>query len=253
MKFFLHGKHLEVISDKLRTGGFEVVADPEAADLVLCYGGDGAMLGASALYPDKIKFPVRDAETAPLCCQHSLETQLQMLREGRLTLTKLPRLCGEARGKRIYGINDIFIHNRISVSAMRYDVRIDGELYGEEIVGDGVGVSTVHGSTAYYRSITHSIFRTGIGLAFSNSTELVNHLVLPEESRISITVLRGPCEMVADNSRESISMEEGDEAVIMMSGEYVPVLGLDVFMCPVCRKMRHELRNTLSCKCKGHA
>ena len=252
MKIFLHGKHLDVIAETLQSQGFCVVVDPAAADLILCYGGDGAMLGAAALYPDKIKFPVRDAETAPLCAQHSLETQLQLLQDGKLSLTKLPRLCGEAKGKRLYGVNDIFIHNRINVSAMRYNVRIDGEVYGEEIVGDGVGVSTVHGSTAYYRSITHSIFRTGIGLAFSNSTELVNHLVLPENSRIHITILRGPSEMVADNSLETVQLDEGDEVTIQMSGECTPVLGLDIFMCPVCRKMRHDLRNTLSCKNKGN-
>lgn len=244
MKFFLHGKHLEVISEKVRAYGFSVVENPEEADLILCYGGDGAMLGAAALYPHKIKFPLRDAETAPLCDEHSVDIQLQMFKEDKLHITELPRLCGEACGKRLFGINDIFIHNRIHVSAMRYDVRIDGELYGREIVGDGVGVSTVHGSTAYYRSITHSIFRTGIGLAFSNSTELVNHLVLPEKSRIDITVLRGPCEMVADNYPESISLQEGDNATIMLSGETTPVLGLDAFMCPLCRKMRHELRKT---------
>ena len=244
MNIFLHGKHLNVISEKLRLYGLAVVSDPEMADLILCYGGDGAMLGAAALYPDKLKFPIRDAETAPLCDAHTLDLQLQMLKEDRLPVTKLPRLCGEAAGRRLYGINDIFIHNRIHVSAMRYDVRIDGELYGQEIVGDGVGVSTVHGSTAYYRSITHSIFRTGIGLAFSNSTELVNHLVLPENSRIDITILRGPCEMVADNSSETIPLQEGDEAQIMMSDETTPVLALEAFMCPVCRKMRHELRKT---------
>ena len=253
MNIFLHGKHLDVISEKLRLHGLAVVSDPEMADLILCYGGDGAMLGAAALYPDKLKFPIRDAETAPLCDAHTLDLQLQMLKEDRLPVTKLPRLCGEAAGRRLYGINDIFIHNRIHVSAMRYDVRIDGELYGQEIVGDGVGVSTVHGSTAYYRSITHSIFRTGIGLAFSNSTELVNHLVLPENTRINIRILRGPCEMVADNSRETVSLDEGDEVSIQMSGEYVPLLGLDIFMCPVCRKMRHELRHSFSCKNKGNA
>ena len=105
---------------------------------------------------------------------------------------------------------------------------------------------------SYYRSITHSIFRTGIGLAFSNSTELVNHLVLPENSRIHITILRGPSEMVADNSLETVQLDEGDEVTIQMSGECTPVLGLDIFMCPVCRKMRHDLRNTLSCKNKGN-
>ena len=112
MNIFLHGKHLGVISEKLRLHGLAVVSDPEMADLILCYGGDGAMLGAAALYPDKLKFPIRDAETAPLCDAHTLDLQLQMLKEDRLPVTKLPRLCGEAAGRRLYGINDIFIHTR---------------------------------------------------------------------------------------------------------------------------------------------
>ena len=239
MKIFLHGKHLDVISEKLQAQGFCVTADPAAADLVLCYGGDGAMLGAAALYPDKIKFPVRDAETAPLCCQHSLENQLQLLRDDKLTLTRLPRLCGEAKGKRLYGINDIFIHNRINVSAMRYDVRIDGELYGEEIVGDGVGVSTVHGSTAYYRSITQSIFRVGLGLAFSNSTEEINHLVISEESTVAIRVFRGPALVIADNSPEMVEVPEHGEVIIRKAPEQAVIYGLKGFMCPECRVLRH--------------
>ncbi len=249
MNVFLFGQHLEHLRSAVIAAGLTPVEQPENADLILTHGGDGAMLDAAAKFPGKLKFPIRDVETAPLCCRHSLETQLRMLQNGELARTFLPRLCGKANGKTLYGINDIFIHNRIHVSAMRYDVRIDGELYGQEIVGDGVGVSTVHGSTAYYRSITNSIFRTGIGLAFSNSTELVNHLVLPESSRIQVTVLRGPCEMVSDNSPETIAMTEGDVAEIMLDDSTTPMLGLDIFMCPVCRKMRHDLRRTRVCGC----
>ena len=102
----------------------------------------------------------------------------------------------------------------------------------------------MHGSTAYYRSITHSIFRTGIGLAFNNSTELVNHLVLPEKSLITVEILRGPGELVADNIPESIPLNEGDSASIFLSAETTPVLGLDCFMCPECRFIRHRLRNS---------
>ena len=51
-----------------------------------------------------------------------------------------------------------------------------------------------------YQSITHSIFRVGIGLAFSNSTEEVSHLVLSESSVIEIEVVRGPGILIADNS-----------------------------------------------------
>ena len=126
---------------------------------------------------------------------------------------------------------------------MRYKVWINGESYGREIVGDGVGMSTVHGSTAYYRSITHSVFRIGVGLAFSNSTEVVNHLVLPEDSVVRILILRGPCEMVADNSPDRIELNAGDEGFICLSAKTSPMLGMDMFMCPDCQNLRHSLRH----------
>ena len=245
MKLYLAGFHNDSIRPYLLDAGFDIAASPARADLIFVYGGDGAMLGAASDFPDRLIFAMRDADTAPLCPRHTIRKQLQMLRRGGLVRSELPRLCGSANGKQLFGVNDIFIHNKINVSAMRYDVLIDSELYGREIVGDGVGVSTVHGSTAYYRSITHSIFRTGIGLAFSNSTEIVNHLVLPESARIAIRILRGPCEMVADNQREAIPLSEGDEAVISLSEKKTPVLGLDVFMCPECRMRRHDLRRTV--------
>ena len=251
MKLYLTGTHICGLRSRLEKAGFVLVDSVEAADLIFVCGGDGAMLTAAADYPDRLIFAMRDEETAPLCPRHSVESQLAMLLSGTAKRTELPRLAGEANGKILYGINDIFIHNKINVAAMRYDVMIDSELYGREIVGDGVGVSTVHGSTAYYRSITHSVFRTGIGLAFSNSTELVNHLVLPECSRIRIRILRGPCEMVADNSRKTIPLAEGDEARIHLSGETTSILGLDVFMCPECRMMRHDLRRTVIRKKSG--
>ncbi len=245
MKLFISGSHARSVMQTVLAHGFELCQTPDSADLILVAGGDGAMLSAVNLYPEKLKFAVRDSETAPLCGCHSLDHQLELLKQGSLRRSELPRLQGTANGRILFGVNDIFIHNKVNVSAMRYDVLIDSELYGSEIVGDGVGVATVHGSTAYYRSITHSLFRTGIGLAFSNSTEVVNHLVLPENSRIKIRILRGPCEMVADNLTEVIPMEEGDEGEIFLSGTTTPFLGLDIFMCPECRRMRHDLRKTV--------
>lgn len=244
MKVFLLGRNFDSITSLLQKQGITVCSSPAEADLLITHGGDGAMLCAEYKFPGKLKFPVRDAETAPLCPKHSIEKQIRLLANGELKKTILPKLEGSANGKSMKAINDIFIHNMHNVSALRYKVWIDGELYGREIVGDAVGVSTVHGSTAYYRSITHSIFRIGIGLAFSNSTELVNHLVLPETAKIKVEILRGPAELVADNIEENIPMKEGDTAEISLSRETTPVLGLEIFMCPECRYIRHRLRNS---------
>ena len=152
------------------------------------------------------------------------------------------KLVGMTGNVKRYAINDIFIHNMNNVSALRYQVKIDDDIYAREVVGDGVGVSTVHGSTAYYRSITHGSFRVGIGIAFSNSTELLNHLVLKEESIIKVRILRGPSELVFDNSPESVKLSEGDIVTIRKSEKTAQMLGLEVFMCPECRRIRREQR-----------
>ena len=142
-------------------------------------------------------------------------------------------------GKILTALNDVFLHNADFASALRYRVKIDGELYANEVAGDGVCLATPHGSSAYYRSITHSLFRTGIGLAFSNSTEEVDHLVLDENSSVEVTITRGPGILLADNSPERITVNEGDTVVFSKSEEYAQVFDLAGFMCPKCRLLRH--------------
>ena len=243
-KIALYGKKSELLEKLLKDRGFTLIRpedDPDA--LILCYGGDGAMLGAELRYPDRLKMPVRDYETAPHCPKHPLESQLDAMMNGQLRTTSLMKLQGTIGSATRFAVNDIFIHNTNNVSALRYQVKIDDDLYAREVVGDGVGVSTVHGSTAYYRSITHGSFRVGIGIAFSNSTELLNHLVLQEDSVIKVRILRGPSELVFDNSPEVIPLKEGDIVTIRKSDHVARMLGLEVFMCPECRRIRREQRS----------
>lgn len=244
MKYYLYGRNHDLLRSQLNARGMTETVSPDEADVIITHGGDGAMLGAEREFPGKLKFPIRDAQTAPHCPQHGLNSQLDLFCAGKLKTSFLPKLVGQVKNNRLFALNDIFIHNHKFVSALRYRVWIDDELYAKEIVGDGLGVSSVHGSTAYYRSITHSVFRTGIGLAFSNSTELVNHLVLPETSLVKVLVLRGPAELVADNDNAMIPMNAGDEALIRLSDQQTQFLGLDIFMCPVCRAIRHTTRNS---------
>ena len=182
------------------------------------------------------------AAQLPTLTLHSVGNQIDAMLAGKLKVTKMMKLVGMTGNVKRYAINDIFIHNMNNVSALRYQVKIDDDIYAREVVGDGVGVSTVHGSTAYYRSITHGSFRVGIGIAFSNSTELLNHLVLKEESIIKVRILRGPSELVFDNSPESVKLSEGDIVTIRKSEKTAQMLGLEVFMCPECRRIRREQR-----------
>ncbi len=233
----LMGKNLDDVRPKLLARGFELVESD--FELVVAHGGDGTLLWAERDYPGIPKLPLRDARTAPLCKLHQYDAVLDDFAADRLPLSALPKLEGKYGTRKLIALNDIFVHNRDRMSALRYQVRIDGELYATEIVGDSVGVSTVHGSTAYYRSITHSIFRVGIGLAFSNSTEEVNHLVLNENACVSVKIIRGPAQLVGDNSPQLIEVPENGEVLIRKSSGHALIYGLAGFMCPKCRMLRH--------------
>jgi len=237
MRIKLVGKNLPDIIPLLQQRGFEL-ADHDF-ELVISHGGDGALLGAERDFPGIPKFPIRDWRTAPLCSCHSYEQQLDDFLAGKLKRAAMTKLNGSCPNGQIRGLNDIFIHNADRGSAVRYRVWINDELYVAEVVGDGVGVATVHGSTAYYRSITHSIFRVGIGLAFNNSTEPTNHLVLPEDSVIRIEITRGPAVLIADNSQDQLPLNQGDQIIIRRAPEPAIVYGLSNFMCPKCRLLRH--------------
>jgi NAD+ kinase len=118
------------------------------------------------------------------------------------------------------------VHNSVPTSGVRYRVWIDGKEFGAEIVGDGVVVATPFGSTGYYRSITRGIFRVGLGVAFNNTTEQVDHMVLAEEAEIRVLVTRGPAVAAADNCLKTIPLEDGDEVLIRRHEGQAVVLGL---------------------------
>lgn len=243
MRVLVTGRNVDDINMILsKYDEVEIVED--SPDLIVTYGGDGALLGAERAFPEVPKLPLRDSHTASLCQEHkSFENLFKAFLSGELMETHLMKLGGSCGGKTLKGINDVFIHNVDRVGALRYRVLIDGTPYGHEIIGDGVGVSTVHGSTAYYRSITNSIFKVGIGLAFSNSTEVTNHLVLPEDSVLEVRLTRGPGILVADNTPDGIPLAEGEAVRITKIEETALIHGLSAFMCPKCRKLRHPGAN----------
>lgn len=239
MKIKLFGKNLADIRPLLAERNILEISDAAAADAVIAYGGDGAFLGAVRDCPQLPVIAIRDAATAPTCELHEAGRVLDALVSSTLSSRKLPRLCATAPGGRIYGINDLFLHNSNRRSSVRYQVRIDGEIYADEVRGDGVCFASVHGSSAYYRSITRGMFRTGLGLAFSNSIVDVDHLVLEESSVVELTVIRGPGVVIADNAPGELIVNAGETVEFRQSDETVTILGLDGFMCSKCRKLRH--------------
>ena len=239
MKIKLLGKNLDDIRPLLVSYGLEEV--DSNADAVITYGGDGALLGAARDFSSLPILAIRDAATAPTCSLHDASLVLKRFINGDLKQTVLPKLCAETVHGKLYGINDLFLHNINRTSSLRFQVKIDGEIYFPEVRGDGVCLSTVHGSSAYYRSITGGMFRVGMGLAFSHANADIDHLILDTSSVVELTIIRGPGMVIADNDPEHLQLENGESVIFRKSEESVAIYGLEGFMCGACRKIRHGM------------
>ena len=209
--------------DIVTKAGFTIVdKNPE---MVICYGGDGTILRSEHEFPGVPKVALRDSRVCKLCSPFANEEVLKRVYKGEYKKEEVWKLEVHAKGKVLYGLNDIVIHNKDPRHAMRYTLTIDGARVGsEEIIGDGVVLATPFGSTGYYRSIADSFFEVGIGLAFNNSTEQADHMVLREDRDIAIHIVRGPVMVYADNQTEYIEMAEGDEARIVKSKKFATIV-----------------------------
>ena len=67
----------------------------------------------------------------------------------------------------------------------------------------------------------------------------ISHLVLPETAVVDLEILRGPGLLIADNSPVT-EIPEGEKVRLMLAEEKALVWGLDEFMCPECRRLRHR-------------
>lgn len=224
MRVALVGQDLAEVEELLSARGLE--RDDISPEVVISVGGDGTLLWAERDYPGVPKLPMRASETSRKTHNHGFEELLDKLAADTLVEIPQMKLVAESGGRKLYALNDIIFHNAAVTSAVRYRVEINGRLYSDEIIGDGLIVATPFGSTAYYRSITHSLFEVGIGLAFNNTIEPVDHLVLRDCAEIQVTVLRGPALVAADNDPETISLSEGESFTVRKAREPARILSL---------------------------
>lgn len=202
--------------------GFEIVqSDPDA---IVAFGGDGTLMRAENMFPGIPKLMLRDSSICKLCSPLENDAILDRLAKGEYGIEKVWKLEALADGKRLVALNDIVLHNQDPRHAIRYTLRVRGRQIGGEIVGDGVVIATPLGSRAYYRSITDSFFEVGIGIAFNNSTEQSDHVVVREDSVIAIRVARGPAFVYVDNNPENIELSEGGEVTVQKSSDCATII-----------------------------
>lgn len=187
------------------------IYDEKKPDFVISFGGDGTLLRSETAYPSVPKLFIKNTKIGKLAQKKENSEVLEKFFKGQFHLKKIKKVEAIINGgEPVIGAVEICVHNADPRSAVRYTVRIDSEEMHHELIGDGVIVCNSLGSTGYYKSITDSYFELGIGLAFNNSTEQADHVVLHNKRHIFITITRGPGCVFADNQELMVSLKEGD-------------------------------------------
>jgi len=222
MRLLIYGENTSEIKELSKKAGFEIVNDDP--DTVAVCGGDGTFMKSEKDFPGIPKFILQKSKTSKKGHDISPEEILEKISHGRYRVDEEIKLEAEANNKKIIGLNEIIVHNTDPRVAIRYEVFINDIKIGNEIIGDGVVIATPFGSTGYYRSITDSFFQVGIGLAYNNSTEQSDHMVLKDNSEIKVKITRGKAVAYADNSDEEIILNDHSEVFIKKSEETAKII-----------------------------
>jgi NAD+ kinase len=206
------------IKDALAAEGFKIVKDNP--DFIVCYGGDGTVLFSEREFPEVPKLIIK---TSQACREYDytldeLKDVLSKIRGGKYCLHEKMKLETEAKGRKLVGLNEIQIHTKLPTQAVRFSLSVDGKEY-KDLIGDGVIVATAFGSTGYYKATGGKRFGEGIGISFNNlHNSNMESFVVPEDSIMKLTVIRGPAWLLADNNENLIELLAKDAVNIRKSG-----------------------------------
>ena len=221
MRTLLYGAGADALRDEVAKHPSLALVD-EDPEVVVCYGGDGTLLSAEHTWPGVPKAPIRNSRRGKRCMAHPPALVIARLADGALTRTAYMKLeCTVRHANQpepafcLTAMNELNVHMGRINSAVRFRIWLNDEPYGRghEILGDGFVVSTPFGSTAYFSHITRGVFHAGIGIAFQNTTEHTNHLVVPEDTAIRVAITRGPATLAHDNSSDYFAIQEGHELI----------------------------------------
>ncbi len=225
MKVTVFGANKADIEPLVVSMGFDIVdSNP---DFVITYGGDGTLVRSEEAFPGIPKIALRDSAVCKKCSRVSNEEVLTAIKNNAYKTEQLMKMSATAQGKTIIGMNDIIVHNADPRRGIRYTLAVNDTVINQQIIGDGVVIATPFGSTGYYRSITDSYFEIGIGIAFNNSTEQADHIVIKEDSTVQFILTRGPAIVYADNKDENIELVEGDVVEIRKAGTTATIVTLN--------------------------
>jgi len=210
----------DVVTSIISGAGCLVV--DEKPDFVVCYGGDGTVLYSERVYPAVPKICIKKEERCKTCnyTLDELPDIIEKIKRNQYFLHEEMKLVVKFGAITRHALNEVQLHNKNPARAIRFSVKVEGEdgINYEEVVGDGVVVSTPFGSSAYYYSVGGSPFDEGIGLAFNNPHNVrIKPKVLSDEAQIWVKIIREEGYIIVDNDEDFIDVKENDTFIVKKS------------------------------------
>ena len=220
----------------------------------IAVGGDGTLLQAVRDNPDKVIIPVRDYGN---CSRHQLEDIVDDLVNSpkkakalpsSLKVEVMPRIrymyrdpVSNSPKDSAPALAEIAFKSVDITAAVRFDVYVNGHLYLENVIADGLVAATPLGSHGYFKSIARTMFYEGIGIAFIAPTYGICNLVLKSTDNVIVNFKRDvELNMSSDKTVEKAFFKAGQCLTISNACDNVSIAGYSTFMCTDCRKGRNS-------------
>ena len=192
-------------------------------EFVVCLGGHGTLFYAEYRYKEVPKLWIREEDILELFKQDKLRKFLEALMMKKYEIKKLYKVEAEFKGRVIKGMNDIIVRGSDQRCCIRFRVKVGNKGVGE-LVGDGIVISTVFGSSGYYKTITGKEFKRGLGVCFNNLVSGRKCFTFNDRLTVEFDLIRGEALVSADNCPKMFKVEEGYKVLIKKSKEYASLI-----------------------------
>ena len=221
-------------------------------EVIAVLGGDGSIFRAAKEYPNSAILPFRKLSFAALSQLNESDvlTALEKIKEGNYYIEDVMRLEVEHKDFKAWGINDIAIYRDDEI-ANRFRVFSDGkDVYGEELMGDGILTATPYGSTGYnwtaggpvlkgnekkfiITPICSAYFNKRLTIENRNVMERVEESkVFSDDKEIVVKFFRDIRNKIVPDGRKEeriyIDTKSGDELSIKVSKKYSKFLKISI-------------------------
>ena len=144
----------------LRENNFRIVK--KNPDFIICYGGDGTVLFSERKFPQIPKLIVKKANVSRKCDYtfQNIKGVLLKVRAGEYQIKEELKLEAEFNNEKLVGLNEIQIHNKQPIYAIRFSLSVNQKEFSS-LIGDGAIFATPFGSTGYYKSTGGKEFQKG--------------------------------------------------------------------------------------------